>query len=106
MIPWLASRYSREFADLILGDELGQSLQSNEPPAKRTRDAPDENHGDGGRRPAQTAAGRSDDAGGKRPRRPAENEIGRARRPAHASGEPEEQSGAKLPGDPRGRYFV
>src|SRR6266446_1674861 len=105
MIPWLVSQESGGLADLILGEELGQSNRSGEPPAQRARDAADEGHGDRGRRPAQAASGRSADARGERPRRPAQDEIGRIRRPTYAPAEPAEQNQARLPDRPRRRYW-
>src|SRR5256885_11500329 len=46
-------------ADSIWGEELGQSDRSDEPPAKRARDAANEDQGDRGRRRAPAKAGRS-----------------------------------------------
>src|SRR5256885_15865654 len=92
--------------DSILGEELGQSDRSDEPPAKRARDAANEDQGDRGRRRAPAKAGRSADADRERSRRPAKNEIGRARRPAHATREPPEQCGTELPSGPRGRHLT
>ncbi len=57
--------------DSILGEELGQSDRSDEPPAKRARDAANEDQGDRGRRRAPAKAGRSADADRERSRRPA-----------------------------------